>query len=252
MRKEFRGDKNVRAVKLQAVRADFEYMRMTDGENLDDYLARFFGIVNNLKSLGEDVFEKMIVQKLLISLSRRYKSIMSIIKETRDLDTIKVEEVIASIKVYDKREDLHDERDKLIETGKVFSSLKVGNNQATGTYKGSQRKAKCGKCNRFGHIANDYDSHKQVANCAKEEEVTTGTMFYACHSSIMQDRSVWFVDIACSNYMTSQESVLINIDISITCKVKMGTRDLVQAIGKGTLVVKTQRGKRYINEVLLQ
>ncbi|XP_048436121.1 uncharacterized protein LOC125475435 [Pyrus x bretschneideri] len=137
LRKEFRGDKNVRAVKLQAVRADFEYMRMTDGENLDDYLARFFGIVNNLKSLGEDVFEKRIVQKLLISLSRRYKSIMSIIKETRHLDTIKVEEVIASIKVYDKREDLHDERDKLIETERAFSSLRVGNNQATGTYKGS-------------------------------------------------------------------------------------------------------------------
>ncbi|CAL8115631.1 unnamed protein product [Prunus armeniaca] len=31
----------------------------------------------------------------------------------------------------------------------------------------------------------------------------------------------------------------------------MGTGDLLQATGKGTLVVETQRGKRYINEVLL-
>ncbi|CAN6722276.1 unnamed protein product [Malus baccata var. baccata] len=112
LRREFRGDKKVRAVKLQAVRADFEYMRMIDSENLDDYLGRFFGIVNNLKSLGED--------------------------ETRDLDAIRVEEVIASVKVYDKREDLHDERDKLIGTERAFSSLRVGNNQASGTYKGSQ------------------------------------------------------------------------------------------------------------------
>ncbi|CAL9014253.1 unnamed protein product [Prunus brigantina] len=113
LRREFRGDKKVRAVKLQAIRADFEYLRMNDVESLDDYLARFFEIVNNLKCLGEDVTEKRIVQKLLMSLSRRYKSIVSIIEETRDLDTIRVEEILASVKVYDKREDLHDERDKL-------------------------------------------------------------------------------------------------------------------------------------------
>ncbi|KAI5322324.1 hypothetical protein L3X38_031396 [Prunus dulcis] len=208
---------------------------MNDVESLDDYLARFFETVNNLKSLGEDVTEKRIVQKSLMSLSRRYKSIVSIIEETRDLDTIRVEEILASVKVYDKREDLHDERDKLAGTEKAFSS-----------------KPRCGKCNRFGYLTKDCDNGKQVANCAKEEEVTTGTMFYACHaSSIASSKSVWFVDSACSNHMTSQESLLINLDKSVTCKVKMGTGDLVQATGKRTLVVKTRKGRRYINEVLL-
>ncbi|KAI5312052.1 hypothetical protein L3X38_041225 [Prunus dulcis] len=139
LRREFRVDKKVRAVKLQAIRADFEYLRMNDVESLDD-LARFFETANNLKSLGEDVTEKRIVQKLLMSLSRRYKSIVSIIEETRDLDTIRVEEILASVKVYDKREDLHDERDKLAGTQKAFSSLRVGNNQASGANKSSQGK----------------------------------------------------------------------------------------------------------------
>jgi hypothetical protein len=121
--REFRGDKKVRAVKLQAVTADFEYMRMSDGERLDGYRVKFFAIVNNLKSLGEDVSETRIVQKLLMSLSRRYKSIVSIIKETRDLDVLRVEEVIAFVKVYDKRQDLHDERDKLTGTEKAFSNV---------------------------------------------------------------------------------------------------------------------------------
>jgi hypothetical protein len=49
------------------------------------------------------VTETRIVQKLLMSLSRRYKSIVSIIEETWDLDVLRVEEVITSIKVYDKR-----------------------------------------------------------------------------------------------------------------------------------------------------
>ncbi|CAL9029300.1 unnamed protein product, partial [Prunus brigantina] len=152
-----------------------------------------------------------------MSLSRRYKSIVSIIEETRDLDVLRVEEKYH------------------------FGVCR---------HKGKPR---CGKCNHFGHTTKDCDSHnhKQVANCAKEEGVTTGTMFYACYSASMQDRSVWFVDSACSNHMTSQEFVLINIDRTVTCKVKMGTGDLVQAIGKSTLVVETQHGKRYINEVLL-
>lgn len=114
---------------------------MSDSETLDDYLARFFEIVNNLKSLGEDVPEQRVVQKLLMSLSRRYKSIISIIEETRDLDTIRVEEVLASVKVYDKREDLYNEREKLNGTERAFSSLKVGSTSNNArTYKGSQNK----------------------------------------------------------------------------------------------------------------
>lgn len=76
-------------------------------------------------------------------------------------------------------------------------------------------------------------------------------MFYACHAASIVDEDVWFMDSACSNHMTSQESKLINIDRSVTCKVKMGSGDLVQAAGKGTLVVDTKHGVRHIQEVLL-
>ena len=81
--------------------------------------------MNNLKSLGEEVTEAKIVQKLLISLSRRYKSIVSIIEETRDLDVFRIEKVVALFKVFDKREGLHDEREKQIGIEKAFSSLKL-------------------------------------------------------------------------------------------------------------------------------
>jgi hypothetical protein len=100
LKREFRGDKKVRAVKLQAIRAEFEYMKMSDKEDLDDYLSKFFDMINNLKSLGEEVAETRIVQKLLMSLNRRYNSIVSIIEETRDIETLRAEEVVASVKVF--------------------------------------------------------------------------------------------------------------------------------------------------------
>ena len=101
-------------------------MKMSDKEDLDDYLSKFFDMINNLKSLGEEVAETRIVQKLLMSLNRRYNSIVSIIEETRDIETLRAEEVVASVKVFDRREGLSDERDKQKGFEKAFSSLKLG------------------------------------------------------------------------------------------------------------------------------
>ncbi|KAJ6715423.1 hypothetical protein OIU85_026875 [Salix viminalis] len=93
--------------------------------------------------------------------------------------------------------------------------------------------------------------HKPQASYAKKEEGATATLFYACHAASVEDKSIWFVDSACSNHMTSQESELINLDKTVKCKVKMGSGELVDATGKGILAVNTKHGKRYINEVLL-
>lgn len=56
--------------------------------------------------------------------------------------------------------------------------------------------------------------------------------------------------VLCSNPMTSQEALLINLDSAMTCNVKMGTGDLVRAIGNGTFMVETKHGKRYIGSVV--
>ncbi|CAL2226910.1 unnamed protein product [Prunus armeniaca] len=77
-------------------------------------------------------------------------------------------------------------------------------------------------------------------------------MFYACHSAtIGKNMNMWYVDSACSNHMTSHESLLVNIDKNVKCRVKMDTGDLVQSTGKGTLVIEMQGVTRYIKEVMI-
>ncbi|KAM1157603.1 hypothetical protein ACFX2B_027948 [Malus domestica] len=61
----------------------------------------------------------------------------------------------------------------------------------------------------------------------------------------------WYIDSACSNHMTSREELLVDIDRSIQAKVQVGTWVLVDVKGKGTLVIDTDKGKRYIREVML-
>ncbi|XP_009356290.2 uncharacterized protein LOC103947158 [Pyrus x bretschneideri] len=121
LQQEFRGDKKVRSVKLQCLRRDFEYIRMNEGESLSVYLTRMTDIVNQMKTLGEELSNQRLVQKILISLPKSYDSIASIIKETKDLDSIEVQEVIGTLKGYEQRLNMHS--DSLVE--KAFTSLSV-------------------------------------------------------------------------------------------------------------------------------
>ncbi|TQD85937.1 hypothetical protein C1H46_028483 [Malus baccata] len=114
-------------------------------------------------------------------------------------------------------------------------------------------KPKCHNCNRFGHVVRDCHQPKKnhTANYLNHVQ-DNAMMFYACHKASVQENSgVWYLDSGCSNHMTSTESLLINIDRSIRCKVKMGTGELVDSVGKGTLIVETKRGTRFIPEVMI-
>ncbi|KAI5344202.1 hypothetical protein L3X38_012079 [Prunus dulcis] len=51
--------------------------------------------------------------------------------------------------------------------------------------------------------------------------------------------------------MTGKEDLLVDIDRNVTAKVEMGTGQLVEVTGKGTLVVETKAGKRHIKEIML-
>ncbi|CAL2230000.1 unnamed protein product [Prunus armeniaca] len=207
-----------------------------------------------MKSYGEDIPDQRIAQKLLISLSREYDSIAEVIAETKDIETIGVQESKKNWKSQNKKK----------WEGKSGNTFKKENQNegAKGPCKICDKlhygpcwfkgKPKCFKCERFGHLAKDCSGKTpQAAHYAKHME-EEWTMFYACHvASAIKNSSVWYVDSACSNHMTSHESLLIDIDTNVTAKLKMGAGDLVQAIGKGTLMIETKSGPRHIKEVML-
>ncbi|CAL9001231.1 unnamed protein product [Prunus brigantina] len=68
LQQEYHGDKQVRSVKLQGLRREFEYTRMRDDESLSVYLKKLFDLINQMRSYGEELSRERIVQKLLISL----------------------------------------------------------------------------------------------------------------------------------------------------------------------------------------
>ncbi|KAI5334598.1 hypothetical protein L3X38_024731 [Prunus dulcis] len=286
---EFRGDKQVRSVKLQSLRREFEYTRMRDDESLSAYITKLFDVINQMHSYGEILPKERVVQKLLISLSSAYDSICSVIEHSRDLNEIEVQEVVASLKSFELRLDRHSEN----KTEKAFASLSVDakpvktgdqNNKQHKNWKSKGKKwdnktsegtktpckhcgklhfgecrfkgkPKCYNCDKLGHIAKDCYSKKtpQQVNYATQAEAAP-TMFYAGNAigaGITRDEEIWYLDSGCSNHMTGKEDLLVDININVTAKVEMGTGQLVDVTGKGTLVVENKEGKRYIKEIML-
>ena len=63
--------------------------------------------------------------------------------------------------------------------------------------------------------------------------------------------NVWYIDSGCGNHMTRDESLCVNMDGSSISQVKMGNGALVETKGKGTIAIKTKKGTKYIQAVLL-
>ncbi|KAK2976087.1 hypothetical protein RJ640_009519 [Escallonia rubra] len=88
LRNEFHGDDKVRAIKLQSLRKDLENMKMKEDETLKDYSSRFLELINQMKTHGEDISDQRIVEKILISLPKKFDPIVAVIEETKDLSTL--------------------------------------------------------------------------------------------------------------------------------------------------------------------
>ncbi|CAL9021866.1 unnamed protein product [Prunus brigantina] len=172
---EFRGDKQVRNVKLQGLRREFEYTRMKDSESLSVYLVRLFDIINHMKSYGEELSRERIVQKLLFSLPKSYDSICSVIEHSKDLETLEVQEVVASLKSFELRLDRHTENS----TEKAFSSLNVGRKNPENKIASADQipqknwksndgnKMACKHCDRFHYGKCWYEGKPKCHGCGK-------------------------------------------------------------------------------------
>ncbi|XP_058732707.1 uncharacterized protein LOC131604272 [Vicia villosa] len=109
LKEEFQGSDKVRAVKLQSLRRDFELLKMKDIETVKDYYSKVKEIVNQMRAFGDDILDKKIVEKILITMPPKFDPIVTTIEETKDLPTLSVTELVGSLEAYEQRLNRHKE-----------------------------------------------------------------------------------------------------------------------------------------------
>ena len=74
---------------------------MDEDESFDELYAKLKDIVNLVFNLGEQIPESKIVRKILKSLLERFHARITAIKESKDLDSIPLTELIRNLQTYE-------------------------------------------------------------------------------------------------------------------------------------------------------
>ncbi|XP_019415271.1 PREDICTED: uncharacterized protein LOC109326848 [Lupinus angustifolius] len=103
LEKCYGGSTKVRKVKLQMMRRQFELLQMEEDERISDYFARIRSLINLMRGCGEQMNELSIVDKILRTLSTKFDIVVIAIEESKDLETIKIDELQGSLEAHEQR-----------------------------------------------------------------------------------------------------------------------------------------------------
>ena len=95
------GTKTVKINKLQQLTSKFESIRMSDDEFFDEFYAKLNDIINSAYNLGEIYDQPKIVRKILRSLTENFRPKVTAIIESKDVESIPVDELVGSLQSYE-------------------------------------------------------------------------------------------------------------------------------------------------------
>ena len=79
----------------------FEELKMSEDESFDSFYGKLNEVVVSKFNLGEKTEDSKIVRKIIRSLSESFCAKVTAIEESKDLDDIKVQELVGSLQTYE-------------------------------------------------------------------------------------------------------------------------------------------------------
>ncbi|PON99959.1 hypothetical protein TorRG33x02_043770, partial [Trema orientale] len=97
----FEGSGDMKRTKLIMLTSKFEELRMKEDETLSEYFTKLYDISNEAFALGKRFSDTKMVRKIFRSLPDRFNPKLTAIEESKNLDTMKVEELMGSLQTYE-------------------------------------------------------------------------------------------------------------------------------------------------------
>jgi hypothetical protein len=179
----------------------FEEIKVLDDEIFREFYSKMSDLRNSMVSLGKSISDVKLIQKLLRSLLERFRIKVTTIEENKDLEEMKIEELVGSFQTYElslppvkkvktiaikaskkkakvlSKEDSEKEEDAVAMLAKNFKRL-MKNDKFKKKFskrlkrppkesgpeeaeKNDPRGPKCFECSCFGHILADCGNLKQ-------------------------------------------------------------------------------------------
>jgi hypothetical protein len=97
----YEGTKLVKFAKLQMLISRFEEIKMLENETFSEFYTRINDLRNSMVSLGKRVSVVKLIKKILRSLPKHFRIKVTSIEESKDLDSMKIEELVGSLQTYE-------------------------------------------------------------------------------------------------------------------------------------------------------
>jgi hypothetical protein len=97
----YEGTKVVKSAKLQMLISRFEEIKMLEEETFGKFYSKISDLRNSMVSLGKPISDVKIIQKILRSFLERFWIKVTTIKESKDLEEMKIEELVGSLQTYE-------------------------------------------------------------------------------------------------------------------------------------------------------
>nr|KYP50124.1 Retrovirus-related Pol polyprotein from transposon TNT 1-94 [Cajanus cajan] len=207
-----------------------------------------------MNSCGENIKERTIVEKVLRILDTKFDMIDIAIEESKNLDSLKLEELQGSLEAYEQRlrEKNGDKSGNKNWSGGRRRGYAQWRGGRSGSGSGSDKSyVQCYNCNKYGHYAVDCWS-KESSN-GKEEEVNVAQKEESEDEVLLMVTTTkpekktfgesWYLDTGCSNHMTFQKSWFIDLNEKIKSRVKFADNSTMKCEGKGKILIRRKDGK---------
>ena len=93
----YQGMDKVKTSKLQILRRDFEMISMKDTDSVESFYTHVIGLINQIKSHGETIEDRKVVEKELRSLPPKFESLVVTLEEHKYLSQFSLDELQASL-----------------------------------------------------------------------------------------------------------------------------------------------------------
>jgi len=93
----YEGTQLVKSTKLQMLISKFEEIKMLEEETFREFYTKISDLRNSMVSLGKQISDVKLIRKILRSLPERFRIKVTTIEERKDLEEMKIEELVGSL-----------------------------------------------------------------------------------------------------------------------------------------------------------